>query len=42
MYKSLKHEIIGVTPAKLYFAQDFRLSIDLLRGNLSETRELED
>jgi len=42
MYKSLKHETTGVTPAKFYFAQDFRLSIDLLRGNFSETQELED
>ncbi|XP_018378085.1 PREDICTED: uncharacterized protein LOC108770849 [Trachymyrmex cornetzi] len=32
-YRSSKRETTGVTPAELYFAQDLRLPIDLLRGN---------
>jgi len=32
-YRSSKHETIGVTPAELYLARDFRLPMDLLRGN---------
>ncbi|XP_018313146.1 uncharacterized protein [Mycetomoellerius zeteki] len=28
-----QHEATGVTPAEMYFAQDLRLPVDLLRGN---------
>jgi len=32
-YRSSKYETTGVTPAELYFARDFRLPMDLLRGS---------
>lgn len=32
-YRSSKHETTGVSPAELYFAQDLRLPLDLLRGS---------
>ena len=32
-YRSSKHEATGVTSAGLYFAQDLRLPVDLLRRN---------
>jgi len=31
-YRSSKHETTGVTPAKLYFARELRLPVDLLQG----------
>lgn len=31
IYRSSKHEIIGVTAVELYFARDIRLLLDLLR-----------
>lgn len=36
-YRSPKHEVTRVTPAKLYFAQDLKLPVDLLRRNPPET-----
>lgn len=40
-YRSSKHESTGVTPAELYFAQDLRLPLDLLRGNPPRSNEKE-
>lgn len=40
-YRSSKHESTGVTPAELYFAQDLRLPLDLLRGNPPSSNEEE-
>jgi len=43
-YRSSKHETTGITPAVLYFTQDLRLPIDLLRGNppVSEEQLVDD
>ena len=32
-YRSSNHETTGLIPAELYFAQDLRLPVDLLREN---------
>jgi len=34
--RTSKHESTGATPAELYFAQDLRLPLDLLRGSFPE------
>ncbi|KAL6438742.1 hypothetical protein ACFW04_004616 [Cataglyphis niger] len=34
-YRLSRHEATGVSPVKLYFAQDLRLPLDLLRGSPS-------
>lgn len=34
-YRSSRHEATGVSPVELYFAQDLRLPLDLLRGSPS-------
>ncbi|KMQ83904.1 integrase core domain protein [Lasius niger] len=38
-YRSSKHEATSASPAKLYFAHDFRLPLDLLRGSPPEREE---
>lgn len=38
-YRSSRHEATGVTPTELYFAQDLKLPLDLLRGKPLESSE---
>ncbi|KMQ87964.1 krab-a domain-containing protein, partial [Lasius niger] len=38
-YRTSKHEATGVTSSELYFAQDLRLPLDLLRGCPPELRD---